>query len=251
MRWHKKGTDLSIWCEAVNDSSYIEYKSTVAEMTANGSTNGGDPFALEGVTVTWNSTFDMFKVVIPTGQLPADGNWFNAVIDWAGIIDVKMEAFITDILTLADVKTQAAAALTDFNTESPLAKTSDVTGLNNLSAQQVWEYVTRTLTAIPTGTATSEALGTAQGDLTLIKAALDNLNDISIDGIFDEAIDPSSHTTPGSFGRLFYVLYCALVGRIINTQTTRGILDENGNQIVANTLTATTDTVIRNGGHEV
>ncbi|MFZ2499541.1 hypothetical protein [Methanosarcina sp.] len=68
--------------------------------------------------------------------------------------------------------------------------------------------------------------------------------------IFDELMGPTKHTNPGTYGRMFYILYCAIVGGTINTKTMRAILDELGNTMVTNTLTSTTDIVTRAGGHE-
>ena len=115
MRFHPAGQDMKVWAEAISDSSYTEYKSTVESLTAFGSTNGDDPTALTGVTAAFNSDMDMFQVVIPASQLPENGNNFYAKVDWAGIIDLKIEAYITDIQTLAAIKTQAASALTDYD----------------------------------------------------------------------------------------------------------------------------------------
>jgi hypothetical protein len=102
MRFHSAGTDLKVWVEAVNDSSYTEYKSTVASLTAYGSTNGGTPASLSGVTAAFDSNMDMFLVTIPANQLPANGNNFFAKVDWTGIIDVKIEAYITKQLAVPD-----------------------------------------------------------------------------------------------------------------------------------------------------
>lgn len=100
---HPSGTDLKVWVEALSTADSTEYKSTVASLTAFGSTNGGAPAALTGVTAEFNTDMDMFLVTIPANQLPANGNNFFAVVDWEGIIDVKIEAYITDIHTLADI----------------------------------------------------------------------------------------------------------------------------------------------------
>jgi hypothetical protein len=102
MRYHPAGQDLKVWVEAVSDSSYLEYKSTVASLTARGSTNGGTSTALTGVTAVFDSDMDMFLVTIPSANLPANGNNFFARVDWAGIIDVKIEAYITKQLAATD-----------------------------------------------------------------------------------------------------------------------------------------------------
>ena len=98
---HPSGTDLKVWVEALSTADSTEYKSTVASLTAFGSTNGGTPAALAGVTAAFNTDMDMFLVTIPANQLPANGNNFFAVVDWEGIIDVKIEAYITDVSSLA------------------------------------------------------------------------------------------------------------------------------------------------------
>ena len=100
---HPSGTDLKVWVEALATDGSTEYKSTAASLTAFGSTNGGTPAELTGVTAEFNSEMDMFLVTIPASQLPANGNNFFAVVDWEGIIDVKIEAYITDIHTPADI----------------------------------------------------------------------------------------------------------------------------------------------------
>ena len=100
---HPSGTDLKVWVEALATDGSTEYKSTVTSLTAFGSTNGGAPAALAGVTAAFNTDMDMFLVTIPANQLPANGNNFFAVVDWEGIIDVKIEAYITDIHTPADI----------------------------------------------------------------------------------------------------------------------------------------------------
>jgi len=146
MRFHPAGQDMKVWAEAISDSSYTEYKSTVESLTAFGSTNGDDPTALTGVTAAFNSDMDMFQVVIPASQLPENGNNFYAKVDWAGIIDLKIEAYITDIQTLAAIKTQVASALSDYDAPtkeeldsavSPLATSAAITELNNLSSSDV------------------------------------------------------------------------------------------------------------------
>lgn len=56
------------------------------------------------------------------------------------------------------------------------ATSAEVAALNDLSAQQVWEYVSRGLTAIPTGTATATALSAVQGDITSIKSTVEGIS---------------------------------------------------------------------------
>lgn len=113
MRFHPAGQDMKVWAEAISDSAYSEYKSTVASLTAFGSTNGGTPASLSGVSAEFNADMDMFLVTIPSGQLPANGNNFFAKVDWAGIIDVKIEAYITDITTLAAINAEVDTAISD------------------------------------------------------------------------------------------------------------------------------------------
>lgn len=57
---HPSGTDLKVWVEALATADSTEYKSTVASLTAFGSTNGGAPAALTGDT-------DIIQVNVNTG----------------------------------------------------------------------------------------------------------------------------------------------------------------------------------------
>jgi hypothetical protein len=171
MRYARTGQNVIIPAEAVSDTSYLEYTSTVENLTAYGSDDGAESVALTGVTAVWDSGLGMFRITIPANQCPEEGHMFYVMVDWTGIIDIKAEFYMTNAetnintlltnITLANIKTQAAGALTDFNTSTPLAKTSD-------------------LTAIP--------------------------NDI-IDTLFAEHIDGTTHTTEQTFGNMFYQLY--------------------------------------------
>jgi hypothetical protein len=95
VNFHPAGQALKVWVEAVSDTSFLEYKSTVASLTAYGSTNGETPVLLSGVTAVFNANMDMFLITIPANQLPANGHNFFVKVDWTGIIDVKLEVYIT------------------------------------------------------------------------------------------------------------------------------------------------------------
>lgn len=103
---------------------------------------------------------------------------------------------VTDIRQEMDTNsTQLAAILTDTRTTIP----GLINALNNLSAQDVWEYVTRTLTSAGSGGATAQEVWeyatrtlTANTNLNIPSAA-----DIA-DAVWDEAI--ADHTAGTTFG---------------------------------------------------
>lgn len=143
MRYARTGQPIVIIAEAVSDTSYLEYTSTVENLTAYGSDDGAESVALTGVTAVWDVGLGAFRITVPANQCPAEGHMFYGMVDWAGIIDVKFEFYmtnaesnvaaikaITDLLTLANIKTQASGALTDFDTATPIAKTSDIAGIS-------------------------------------------------------------------------------------------------------------------------
>jgi hypothetical protein len=81
--------------------------------------------------ITWNSAAGMWKIAIPNENITQRGTaWLNlsgqdTVLN-VSIIPVAIEVDVTDSLTLANIKLQASGALTDFNTATPLAKTSEI-----------------------------------------------------------------------------------------------------------------------------
>lgn len=68
--------------------------------------------------------------------------------------------------------------------------------------------------------------------------------------ILNTVIDSTSYTDPDTLGRLFYILYNCIVGKVINTQNSRTVYDTDGNVLVTNSITSTSTTVTREGGHE-
>ena len=174
-----------------------------------------DPEQAVGATATYISTMGQYNVVIPAAYVPASGT-FDGVLKGDDIADVlfrlqvntgdaQLTAIkaITDLLTLANINTEVDTAISDaaivskidtvdtvvdgiattlatpdnFKADvSALATSAEITALTDLSAQQIWEYATRTLTAIPTGTATATALSAAQGDITSIKSTVEGIS---------------------------------------------------------------------------
>lgn len=100
-------------------------------------------------------------------------------------INAEVDTAIVDSLTatpLDAIKAQAFLALTDYDTAIPLAKTSEITALNNLSLGDVGTALATytaptmaelTLAVLPLSTA--EALSTAQGGITAIQAVTDTV----------------------------------------------------------------------------
>ena len=247
MRFHAAGTDMKVWAEPINDTSYLEYKSTVAGLTAWGSTNGGTPSSLTGVTAVYNSNMDMFLVTFPSGQLPANGNNFFAVVDWTGIIDLKIEAYITAQLVST---TELATVGSNVNSIKTIIDLLTADPLGAIAAA-TWDETVRTLTEVPVGAATTEELTTIRLDVEAVKAITDELTLSNItNDILNEVIDPTHHTTTGSLARLLYILYCSSVGGVVNTQTSRAIKDAAGATILTNTITSGASSVTRSGGHE-
>lgn len=126
MRFARTGQDIIIVAEAISDTAYQEYKTTPETLTAYGSDDGAAFSAITGVTVVWDANGDMFRITIPADQCPAEGHMFYGVVDWTGIIDIKFEFYmtnaetnitaikaITDLLTLAAIKTQVDTAISD------------------------------------------------------------------------------------------------------------------------------------------
>jgi hypothetical protein len=223
LRFHPAGSDLKIWVEAIGDTTYLEATGSVTGVSAFGSTNGGTVTTLEGVNAAYDSSMGMYLVTIPANQLPANGNNFFAVVDWTGVIDTKIEAYITN----------------------PIASSAEIAALNNISSSQVLSQIQSALNSYdpPTKAELDSAISTVSG---LINA----LNDVSINDILDAAIDTTHHTTQNSLARLLYILYCGSVGNIVNTASGRTIKDQSGNTLVTNTITSSESSVTRYGGHE-
>lgn len=91
------------------------------------------------------------------------------------VSDARVE--IGDVKTVVDGIATTLATPNNFMADvSNLATSAEVAALNDLSAQQVWEYASRGLTAIPTGTATATALSAVQGDITSIKSTVEGIS---------------------------------------------------------------------------
>jgi hypothetical protein len=155
MRFHPAGQDLKVWAEAVSDTSFQEYKTTVAGLTARGSTNGNTSTSLTGVTAVFDADMDMFLVTVPSSQIPTNGNNFYVRVDWTGIIDLKIEAYITN----------------------PLATSAEITALNDVSASDIVTAVTDGLTAYdsPTRANLDSIKGTGWTTASSLKAIKDAL----------------------------------------------------------------------------
>lgn len=116
----------------------------------------------------------------------------------------QLAAILTDTGTTLDGKLDAIAGYLDTEVAAILEDTGTtipglINALNDLSAQDVWEYVTRTLTSAGSGGATAQEVWeyatrtlTANTNLNIPSAA-DNA-----DAVWDEAI--ADHTTGTTFG---------------------------------------------------
>jgi len=116
----------------------------------------------------------------------------------------RLAAILTDTGTTLDGKLDAIAGYLDTEVAAILEDTGTtipglINALNDLSAQDVWEYVTRTLTSAGSGGATAQEVWeyatrtlTANTNLNIPSAA-----DIA-DAVWDEAI--ADHTTGTTFG---------------------------------------------------
>mgnify|MGYP000898946899 CR=1 FL=1 len=174
MRYARTGQDVRIPVEAVSDTSYLEYTSTVENLTAYGSDDGAESVALTGVTAVWDAGLGMFRITIPANQCPAEGHMFYIMVDWTGIIDLKAEFYmtnaetniaaikaITDLLTLANINTEIDTAISD----AALATAAGLSGLNNISEAQVLAQVASALSTYdgPTKTEMDSAFSTTNG----------------------------------------------------------------------------------------
>lgn len=111
MRYATPGQNISFFAEAVSNTSYLEYTSTVANLTAFGSDNGAASGSLSGVTAVWDSNMGMFRITIPSANCPVAGHMFYGVIGWTGIIDVKFEFYMSATLATATDVTNATSPL--------------------------------------------------------------------------------------------------------------------------------------------
>lgn len=184
------------------DENGDQYTGSVTNLGVNFILNGGTDVTLS-TTCVYSATAGGHKLTIPSANITALGK-YSACVTGDEIGTVLLDGLvIPDFISLAAINAEVDTAISDaglvtkidtvdtvvdgiattlatpanFMADvSALATSAEITALNDLSAQQVWEYTTRTLTAIPTGTATATALSAAQGDITSIKSTVEGIS---------------------------------------------------------------------------
>lgn len=135
--------------------------------------------AITPPVITWDSSAGMWKILIPHGNITQYGSaWLNISGTAMIPVAIEVETVHEDTYYATDADITAMRAIIDLLMAdvSSLATSAEITALNDLSAQQVWEYASRGLTAIPTGTATATALSAVQGDITSIKSTVEGIS---------------------------------------------------------------------------
>ena len=234
------GEDAEVLFEAMKSDWSAEDEDVISNLVVYVKQYKETPVQVTGATALWDSDMGMYLLTIPAAYVPASGS-FDIVVKGAGDIDdakirlgvntadsvlsslststelgnvganVVAIKDVIDLLTtdpLAAIKAQAAGALTDFDTATPIAKTSELTSINvDTTGLATTEQLNAAITELKGSGWTDETLKTLMDAIESISVIANIDAEDIVDAIFNTHLDSSTYDTDKSFGNIIWKLY--------------------------------------------